>query len=366
MIKKILGTVLITLIVFACSESDDNNFGSGNANDSFDRVAMLTNIADNIIIPAYQNLDTDLNTLVASKDAFITSVNQANLETLRANWFNAYNTYQAVQMFQVGKAKEILFEEQMNIYPTNTTDIENNVTSGNYDLSNVNNNDAVGFPAVDYMLYGVASDDASILAVYTNTSYINYLSDLIDAMQSLNNNVLTDWTSNFRDSFIVNTANVESGAVNQLLNAYVFYYEKRLRADKVGIPAGVFSSTPLSDKVEALYMEDNSKALTLEALNAVQDFFNGKAYNTNVEGESLKTYLITLDRSDLVEVINTRFDAAREKVQVLDANFKSQVEIDNTKMTEAYDAIQLAVVSLKADMLSVLNVSVSFVDADGD
>ncbi|WP_044398912.1 imelysin family protein [Lacinutrix sp. Hel_I_90] len=367
MIKRIFGVVIVVLVVLACTESDDT--GSGNTtNDTFDRVAMLTNIADNIIIPAYQDLDADLNTLVASKNAFITEVNQANLETLRTDWFTAYKTFQAVQMFQIGKAEELFYKDRMNVYPTNTTLIENNISTGNYVLSNASNNAAVGFPAVDYMLYGVANDDVAILNVYTNANYINYLSDVIDEMQSLTNSVLTDWTTNYRNSFVVNTANVASGSVNKLLNAYVFYYEKELRAQKIGIPAGVFSTTPQPLLVEAVYKEDNSKELVLEALNTVQDVFNGKAYNSSNEGESYKTYLVALNRNDLVEVINARLDVARQKVQALNSNLKSQVETDNTKMTEAYDALQMVVVSLKSDMLSALNVSyvVDPNDNDGD
>ncbi|NRA94125.1 MAG: peptidase M75 superfamily protein, partial [Psychroserpens sp.] len=42
------------------------------------------------------------------------------------------------------------------------------------------------------------------------------------------------------------------------------------------------------------------------------------------------------------------------------------VETDNTKMTEAYDALQAAVVLLKVDMIQAMNISIDFVDADGD
>ena len=35
-------------------------------------------------------------------------------------------------------------------------------------------------------------------------------------------------------------------------------------------------------------------------------------------------------------------------------------------MTEAFDALQLIVVSLKVDMLQAFNISVDYVDADGD
>jgi len=44
----------------------------------------------------------------------------------------------------------------------------------------------------------------------------------------------------------------------------------------------------------------------------------------------------------------------------------AQVVNDNTRMTLTYDALQRAVVLLKVDMLQTLNVSVDYVDADGD
>ncbi|WP_452602243.1 imelysin family protein [Pontimicrobium sp. MEBiC06410] len=365
--KKIIGVIVITLIVVACSKSDDSGSGGG-TNDNFNRGAMLTNIADNIIIPAYQNLNSDLNTLVNSKDAFIASPNSTTLETLRTDWFNAYKTYQSVEMFEIGKAEELFFRNNMNVFPTDTANIESNISNGNYDLTNPINNDAVGFPAVDYMLYGLANDDTAILNMYTNTSYRTYLSDLVDQMQTLTAVIVIDWTSGHRDEYIANTENSVTGSVNKLVNAYIFYYEKRFRTQKIGLPAGVFSTTPKPNLVEALYKEDNSKALALSALNAIQDFFNGKAYTSNSEGESLKTYLNSLNRSDLIEIINTRLDASRLKVQALNTNFKNQVETDNTKMTEAYDAIQLLVSSFKSDMLSALNISYnpSEEDTDGD
>ncbi len=365
--NRVIGIVLVALVVLACSKSDDSNSGNGGGtNDTFNRAAMLTNIADNIIIPAYEDFSTDLNGLVTAKDNFVATPNQSNLDALRSSWYNAYKTWQYLEMFNIGKAEEIQYSFKMNVYPTNTSDIESNIASGTYDLLNVNNNDAVGFPAVDYMLYGVASDDAAILTTYASANYKNYLSDVVDQMQSLTNTVYTDWTSSYRNTFVASTQNTATSAVNKLVNDFIFYYEKGLRANKIGIPAGVFSSTALPSKVEALYREDISKTLALEALQAVQDVFNGVAYNGSASGESYKTYLETLNKSELANLINSRFNTAKQKLQGLNANLKTQVTTDNTKMTEAYDALQLAVVSLKVDMLQAFNVSVDYVDADGD
>ena len=50
----------------------------------------------------------------------------------------------------------------------------------------------------------------------------------------------------------------------------------------------------------------------------------------------------------------------------LDDDFYTQVEEDNGKMLATYDALQAVTVLMKTDMLSALNVSVDYVDADGD
>jgi hypothetical protein len=53
-------------------------------------------------------------------------------------------------------------------------------------------------------------------------------------------------------------------------------------------------------------------------------------------------------------------------LQTLDDDLSNQVSSDNVKMTEAYDVLQLAVVSLKVDMIQAMNINIDYVDADGD
>ncbi|GAA3613347.1 imelysin family protein [Flavivirga amylovorans] len=364
-VRKIFLGLFITTFIIGCGSSSSDNDPSGKT-DTFDRGALLTNVADNIIIPAFQDLNTKLSTLKLDKETFITTPDQTSLDALRASWIEAYKVWQYVEMFNIGKAEALLYGFQMNIYPTNTTDIENNISAGTYDLTSANNNDAVGFPAVDYLLYGVANDDALILAKYADVNYRNYLSDIINQMQSLTETILNDWTTSYRGTFVSQTGNTTTSALNKFTNDFVFYYEKVLRANKIGIPAGNFSVDPLPEKVEGFYSKIYSRELALEALNAVQDLFNGKVYTSNTTGDSFKTYLLDLERNDLVTLINSRFDSARQKLEALSADFNSQINTDNTKMTEAYDALQLAVVSLKVDMLQAFNISIDYVDADGD
>ena len=78
MFKKIILSLIFSIgFIFACSEGDDLD---NSQNDSFDRGNLQTNLADNIIIPAYQDLNLKLELLVSSKDNFISNPNQENLE----------------------------------------------------------------------------------------------------------------------------------------------------------------------------------------------------------------------------------------------------------------------------------------------
>lgn len=364
--KYVLGFFMLSLIVAACSSSDDSGSSEGN-NDTFDRAALLINLADNIIIPAFQDLNANLATLKTNTDAFVTTPNATTLQNARAAWLEAYTVWQNVEMFNIGEAENIQYGFQMNVYPTNVADIEANVSNGNYDLTSPNNNDAVGFPALDYLLYGVAETDALIIETYEAEGYKNYLSDLVDQMQSLTTQVLNDWTSSYRAIFISQTDNTATSALNKFTNDYIFYYEKILRANKIGIPAGVFSAgEALPDRVEGLYSKVYSKTLALEAMDNVVNVFNGKAYNSDAQGESFRTYLTALGRTDVVEKIDSKYDAATEHIEGLDASFFNQINTNNVAMTLTYDALQAAVVDLKVNMLSAFNISLDFVDADGD
>lgn len=371
MFKKIAILCSIGLI-FACSSSEDS---SDSIRDDFNRSDLLINLADNIIIPSLQDFGPKLTSLKSSIQTFTATPNQANLEVARTQWLTAYKAWQHVEMFNIGKAESLnMYYYFMNIFPTTVSDIETGVTTGNYNLNTPAYHDAQGFPALDYLLYGVAADDAAILAKYTSSAdaegYKTYMNDVVNQMDNLTQQVITDWTGVYRDQFVSSTANTATSSLNKIVNDFIFYYEKGLRANKVGIPNGVFSTNPLPEKVEAFYNKTASKVLSLEALNAVQNVFNGKAFNGAATGASFKTYLDYLNTQregqNVSTIINNQFDMARTKIQALDDNFSQQIITDNAKMSTAYDALQMAVVYLKVDMVQSFNISLDYQDADGD
>lgn len=366
MLKKISIILVAVSIIYACTSSEGEDTTSA---DNFDRGAMLINIADNIIIPAHQDFTNKLAALKGAGVNFTENPNQSNLDALRTSWYTAYKNWQHIEIFDIGKAEELQYKFFMNIYPLTVADVESNISSGNYDLNSSNNHDAQGFPALDYLLYGVADSDAEILAKYTtdlnSSNYKKYITDVLNQMDTKTQEVVSSWSS-YRSEFVASTSNTATSAVNKIVNDFIFYYEKGLRANKVGIPAGIFSDNKLPEKVEAFYRKDISKELTLEALNSVIDYFNGKSYGSSTSRTGFSDYLLYLERQDLNESIVNQFNEAKIKINSLNNNFFNQVDDNNTEMIRAYDELQKAVVLLKVDMLQAFSINIDYVDGDGD
>ena len=351
--------------------SEDSSSSDNSESQTFDRKALLTNWANNIIIPLYENFNTNLTALSDEITKFNETPNLDNLKLVREKWLDAYKSWQHVEMFNLGKAEETYFQSKMNVYPSDKERIERNLTNETYNLDNPNNNDAQGFPALDYMLYGSDESDEKIVDKYLleNKKYNTYLSSLIDKMVSNTSVVVNDWNQN-KDTYINSTENTSTSSINKITNDFIYYYEKLFRANKIGIPAGVFSGSKLPDRVEGYYSKIYSKDLALEAMSAIENFFVGKKYNSEEKGESLESYLNFLNSekngTSLSESITDQFKVAKETIDKLNNDFASQVNEDNNKMLVTYDEIQKGVVFMKTDMLQSLSISVDYVDADGD
>ena len=368
----LLSIFSVFLIIACSSESDENQ----NQVTDFDRSSILKNYADNIIIPRYNNFKSDLDALKTVVDEFASTPNSENFDKVHNQWFKAYKTWQHVEMFNIGKAEQIMYFNTINTYPVDELRINENINSKRYDLSNANDWSSQGLSGIDYMLHGIEDDKEKIIQKYVDdTNYGDYLKNLLVIMTSNTDDIVQDWPT-YKDTFVQSSGNSNSSSLNMITNDFVYYFEKGLRANKIGIPAGVYSGgNTLPSKVEAYYssknsFQDISKDLAKEAVIASENLFLGKSSN-GVNGPSLKTYLDYIYNSDvnkenLSPIISSNFQKAKEAIDLLDSNFVNQINNDKTKMLNAFDKLQAIVVNMKTDMLSLLSIQVDYIDADGD
>ncbi|WP_300492152.1 imelysin family protein [Flavobacterium sp.] len=373
MIKLLL--TMVCVVLYSCGL--DHN-GDNTPVDEYDRKAILVNWADNLILPSLSNYKSKLEVLKITTNDFVTTPNTVSLTVVRAKWFEAYKSYQYVAMFNIGKADEIQLSKYSNTYPTGVAQINAKIASGDYNLEGASFDVVQGFPALDYMLFGLSSDTNEIIEFYSThadaVKYRNYLTALVNRLEFLLNQVYDDWQSGYKTTFISKSDNTSSGSVNRMVNAYIHFYEKDIRTAKIGYPAGKFSDRTYPDKVEAYYSKNYSKELVQEALNAAHNFFEGKYFGGNQYGPSLKSYLNYLDKKGnneegtqlLSNLIINQFNIAHHAVDEMLPDLSQQVIIDNTKMTATFNALQRNVAYMKSDMTSAMSISIDYADTDGD
>ncbi|MBD2756469.1 imelysin family protein [Spirosoma validum] len=345
---------------------------------SSDRKAMLTNIADNIILPSYANFKTKFDAMLVKSDAFAAKPDKTTLTELRQSWVDAYTEWQKVELFDVGPAEQRTLRNFFNIYPTDVTGIEAYVTAGSGAFDVPASYPKQGFPALDYLINGLGATDDAIVARYTTAAdaakRIAYLKRLTTQMNSMFTTVYTDWTTGgYRDTFINCTALNAGCSTSKLVNGYVLNYERYIRSGKFGIPSGAMANgTVAPDKVEGYYKKDLSLTLAKTAHQATIDFFNGKNVKTGQEGPGLKTYLNSLGAKDsstgtsLVDIINKQFDLTNQQLNVLKPNLSDEVKTNTAAVVEVYTRMQKAVRMLKVDMTTAMSITITYTDNDGD
>ena len=79
-------------------DSSDSESTETESGETFSREEMLSFIVNQIIIPAYSNLDANLGELKTSFDLFNSDVTEENLTSLREKWLDSYKSWQHVEM----------------------------------------------------------------------------------------------------------------------------------------------------------------------------------------------------------------------------------------------------------------------------
>ena len=373
--KRIIYVTFLTVILWSCGGNGNDPSPEDNGKD---RQVILTHWADNIIIPAYANFKVKFDAMKVKSNAFTSSPSTTTLTEFRAAWVDAYLEWQKVEVFEFGPADQVTLRNFFNIYPTDVAGITSNINDPSVNLDLPASYARQGFPALDYLITGVGSDDAQIISFYTSgadaAKRVAYVTRVTDRMNTLLSNVISGW-STYRDTFITKTGLDIGSSFGNVVNAYVLYYERFIRSGKIGIPSGstiATGGTINPDKVEAYYKKDISLALAKNAHAAATDFFNGKNVNTGADGPSFKSYLDALDAKDatsgttLSQIINDQFAVITGHLNGLSPNLSQQVQSNNQPVVDTYTAMQKLVRIIKVDMTSAMSVTITYTDNDGD
>ncbi len=376
LVKSIAALVIIIIGFASCGGGGSEPSPVDN---NKDRQLILQHWADNIIIPSYTNFKVKFDLMVTKSDAFSATPTNATLLEFRNAWVDAYSEWQKVELFEFGPADRTTLRNFFNIYPADVAGITANISNVSVNLDLPGEYSHQGFPTLDYLINGVATDDAGILAFYTSpndgTKRLEYLKRLVTRMNTLISTVINEWNGTYHDTFTSKTGLDAGSSFGLVVNSFVLHYERYIRSGKFGIPSGATVATAgvtHPEKVEAVYKKDISLTLAQNAHNAAVGFFNGTSVNGTSDGPSLKSYLDALGAKDattgtlLSEIINAQFTLISAKLTTLSPSLYDQVQSNNQSMVDVYTAMQKEVRILKLDMTSAISITITYTDNDGD
>lgn len=361
------GCMLLGLTLPSCGDKTGTN-----GNDNFDRSAMLQNFADNIILPAFIDLQNEVNSLEAGINDFTAAPASVTLDAAQAAWDEAYAAWMYANSFNFGPAGESGirkgFVEEIGTWPADITVIENNITANNTSLSDFNR-DNRGFNAIDYLLFDPAGNDAAIInAFMASPNRAAYLQALIAKLKAQTAAVVTEWSSTYKNEFISNNGTDVGSSTSQLYNEFVRSFES-IKNFKVGLPLGkrIGQSSTEPSKVEARYSALSRKYIDLH-IQAIDDCWHGRR-KTGTDGIGWKEYLLAVTGGpDLVSRTETQMAAIQNALAAIPETpaFETQINTNFDAWSNLHTQLQIQVPNYKSEMSSLLGIAITFSSGDGD
>lgn len=369
MLKHLSSISILCILLFSTCKDEK---GGNPCESDFDQNSLFTNVADNIIIPAYGQLNDGLLQLRLAAETFAQDSGPVQLDELRFAFAGAYARWQQVAQYEFGPAEQQMLRSRFNNFPVNTAAAEAKIQSGDFSFNNPDAYDQ-GFPALDYLLYGLAGSDEAILALLASTEQPGYRNYILAVAEEMEQRGLTVWESwkaqGYREAFIGNAGTAAGTSLSLLINNLSEHYEF-IKRDKIGIPSGVTTlGITFPEKVEAFY-SGLSLSLAEEAIKAAEGLYLGRNLQSGADGPGLDDYLqavnATKEGQNLNGLIKGQFEKALQALGQVSGPLSQAIREDNESVVNAYNEITRQVVNLKTDMPSVLCVAITYVDNASD
>ena len=336
------------------------------------REDVLTSATANLILPRYEALAADMNTLSGAADALCAAPSQPTLDNARQSWRDARAQWLRSQSLWFGPVMERRSRSLVDWAPIEPDAIEERIQASAITPSDAREflpSTQRGLGAIEHLLF--QSDALQTLAAAPNRCA--YITAIATAAAAETAAILAEWNGSSGDRDGGYAAYFDGSAENSLLN-------KSALNDLVRI--SVFMSRSISDMRlgKALGVDGQIPNLTAlnagAANNAVQDIRNQilGMQDAYIGASDLSGDAATLGVTDLVRGISpdaddrmrAAFADALAAASALQEPLPQTLTEDPAPATTAYNAVKELQIRLNTEVVSLLDITVGFADTDGD
>lgn len=376
--------------------------GDGDGDIDFDRVAMLENLVDAVILPDLATFETDADALRAAAAALDARAQTspddvvAELEAAREAWRVAMGTWQRLELAQVGPARPASgtysvgqgLRDEIYSWPdgVNPCAVDQVVVSQDYAAATFPEGSLVtkyGLDALEYLLFFDGPDNqcAGPATINTDGSWAALsATDLVQRRAAYASAVADDvavkaaalrsaWQGSFRAELLLEGEAAfylsAADAVDDVFTG-IFYLELDTKDLKLGVPAGIHGDC--ADAVCPGLVEGRWSGRSREHIVANLQAMRALLLGGDVlggEGLGFDDFLEAAGAGELAATMLADLDAAVVAVQAIPAPLDVQLLTDPAPVEAAHAAVKAFTDKLRGQFAALLLLRVPN-EADGD
>ncbi len=366
MLHKCCFFLLGLLLWVSCDQNPDNT------GDNFDRTALLQQMADQLIKPAYADLQQKADAVHTAATAFVLAPDVNQLTLLRSAWSDAYTTWQSANAYNFGPAGEAGLQkgliEEIGTFPVSETKVATAINTAQWNMNDFNR-DARGFLTVEYLIYGKGADAATIVNQFQQDANHGAFLKAVTGNLVERITVVNDaWKGAYYNEFTSNNGTDVGSSTSHLYNEFVRSYEA-VKNFKVGLPlgkrAGQTSTEPTL--VEAYY-NGQSLFFLKKNLEAIENIWYGRGAN-GVDGIGFREYLEAVEGGGvLITNTESQLSALHSALDAVPAtpDMSEQIVANPAALETLHTELQKLTRFFKSDLSSLLGIAITFSSSDGD
>jgi len=356
-----LTTLFVSTLFFSsCNESETSS------NDAFDRGLLLENIANQLIVPNFEQLQSSVENLTIAVSTFNQISSETNLNALREAWTTAVKDYQHCSAFGFGPGSLPLgpFATVIGVFPVNESQVEANIINPDFDLQTSFFRDIRGFYTIEYLIYGNGTSDADLISGF-DTHRKTYLNLVTTEIESIIDGIVSEWNSTYLQAFTSNTGTSAGSPISSLYNEFVKDYEN-LKNFKVELPAGLTAGQSGSDPtlVEAYYSGISTDLITAHFQNS-KNIWAGRS-RTGADFVGFEEYLEeVVGGEDLIAMTNQSINEIDAAIAAIPSGPLAD-HVESTEVATLRNVLQSNTANFKSSLSSLIGISITFNSGDGD
>lgn len=346
--KNIIALIVICAFMGCEGDSDEN----------FDVIALRASIIENHETPAHTDLVNRAIELNKSIIQLSDEIGADNLTNAKQAWLACAKAYSKTEIFNIGDVQSSYIHYGLYGWGALINSIESTITENesleSFDINTLPTNSR-GLSAIEYLLF--SQDATTTLLALEEENRIQYLSLLGENFLEKANNLEDLWIAQ-RTAFIENSETGLDEGVNQLINATnnTLSLVKKL---KIGLPSGLESD---AIDIEALQADISGNSLELIASNLEiieEVYFSGET--------SLSQYVASIaGNTEVNDAFAESFENINGFIAEIDGSLALAITAQPDQVEALHEEVNTLIRLFTADVSSVLSLTITPTDADGD